>query len=70
MEVSKYEVLNSNYKVIGYLERQGEDGRFTDMDGDLMESFFPWKNALSWAKQEGRTLRQLSSQEPVAVIGE
>lgn len=70
MEVSRYEVRDSNNEVIGYLERQGEDGRFTDEEGDLIKSFLPWKKALSWAKEQGHTVHQLSSQEPVVVLGE
>lgn len=71
MELASYVVKSRDGHVVGYIDRQGEDSRFTDARNDnRVTSFFPWSNVLDWARENQYTLIDKSVSEPVAVIGE
>jgi hypothetical protein len=71
VEVTNYAVYNENRDLIGYINRQGEDSRFVDIeDGDRLRSFFPWKSVLAWTNENDYTLKRLETAEPVAVLNE
>jgi len=54
-----YEVY-SDQKKIGYLDRQGEDGRLMDSDRyEKIQNFFPWGKALDWVKKNGYSLKRI-----------
>jgi hypothetical protein len=71
MELTNYAVYGKDGKLVGYINRQGEDARLVDPEGEeRLQSFFPWNAVLSWVNAEGCKLKRLESAEPVAVIGE
>lgn len=57
-KVENFAVYDQGLK-IGYLQRQGEDGRMMDMEGERQHSFFPWEKALKWVKENRYQLKKI-----------